>query len=106
MGLNQKICVRRIDIERLDAEHVSADQEQGTEGRGVELLELNRPVVRVSRGGGGVPRHRVRRVFAGDLLPVEPGHETVVVFQAQGEPADFRRIGDHKRNPHERRTTG
>src|SRR2546421_11923109 len=88
LGLNQKIRVRRVDIQPLDGEEVGADVQQRAERGDVEVLELNSQIVRVPRGGGRVPRWRVRRVFAGDLLPIEPGHKTVVVFQAESELGD------------------
>src|SRR5206468_8795529 len=101
LGLDEEIGVGRIDVQPLNGEHVGADLEQRSERRDIEILELNRHLVRTPPGGGRVPGWRVGRIPARDLLPVEPGNKTVVVLEAEGELSDVRWIRNFKRNSDE-----
>ena len=82
---NQKIGVVAALVQSLNGQHVVPGPQRIQLVRDVDLLEHQRLVIRMRGCRCGIPLWSHWRVAARDLLPVQPGHKSVVVHHAQGE---------------------
>jgi len=72
----------------VDREHVGALKERPGGARHVELLVDEREVVVMVRRGARIPGERRGSIALGDFQAVEIGGESIIVFDAQGEPVE------------------